>query len=228
MNNSTYFYTMPYKIAIVDDSFQIIAALKEELTALGEVEVIMMGRNGEDFLLQLKKLAPEEYPQLVLMDIDMPIMNGIETVRNSSVLYESIKYIMLTVFDDDDKLFDAIQAGADGYLLKEEQPNVILRSIKEVMEQQGAPMSPRIARKTLDLLSQAKSKTQGITVSTTLSEREMDILKGLVDGLDYKQIAEKHFISPFTVRNHITKVYEKLHVTSKTDAVKLAIKNRWV
>lgn len=218
---------MLYKIAIVDDSFQIIASLADELTQSDEVEIILRARNGEDFLQQLKKLPTEKHPQLVLMDIDMPIMNGIETVRTSSVLYEPIKYIMLTVFDDDDKLFDAIQAGADGYLLKEEQPNVILRAIKEVMEDEGAPMSPRIARKTLDLLSN-KNNTKANTVATTLSEREMDILKGLVDGLDYKQIAERLFISPFTVRNHITKVYEKLHVSSKTEAVKLAIKNRWV
>lgn len=218
---------MPYKIGIVDDSFQIIASLTDELTQLGEVEIVLRARNGEDFLQQLKKLPAEQHPQLVLMDIDMPVMNGIETVRTSSVLYESIKYIMLTVFDDDDKLFNAIQAGADGYLLKEEQPAVILRAIKEVMEHEGAPMSPRIARKTLDLLSN-KSNAKDNAVATTLSEREMDILKGLVDGLDFRQIAERLFISPFTVRNHITKVYEKLHVSSKTEAVKMAIKNRWV
>lgn len=218
---------MPYKIGIVDDSFQIIASLTDELTQLGEVEIVLRARNGEDFLQQLKKIPAEQHPQLVLMDIDMPLMNGIETVRTSSVLYEQIKYIMLTVFDDDDKLFDAIQAGADGYLLKEEQPAVILRAIKEVMEHEGAPMSPRIARKTLDLLSN-KNNSKDNTIATTLSEREMDILKGLVDGLDFRQIAERLFISPFTVRNHITKVYEKLHVSSKTEAVKLAIKNRWV
>ncbi len=218
---------MPYKIGIVDDSFQIIASLTDELTQLGEVEIVLRARNGEDFLQQLTKIPTEQHPQLVLMDIDMPLMNGIESVRTCSVLYESIKYIMLTVFDDDDKLFDAIQAGADGYLLKEEQPDVILRAIKEVMEQEGAPMSPRIARKTLDLLSN-KSNSKDNTIATTLSEREMDILKGLVDGLDFRQIAERLFISPFTVRNHITKVYEKLHVSSKTEAVKMAIKNRWV
>ncbi len=218
---------MPYKIGIVDDSFQIIASLTDELTQLGEVEIVLRARNGEDFLQQLKKIPAEQHPQLVLMDIDMPVMNGIDTVRTGSVLYESIKYIMLTVFDDDDKLFNAIQAGADGYLLKEEQPAVILRAIKEVMEHEGAPMSPRIARKTLDLLSN-KSNAKDNAVATTLSEREMDILKGLVDGLDFRQIAERLFISPFTVRNHITKVYEKLHVSSKTEAVKMAIKNRWV
>ncbi len=216
---------MPYSIAIVDDSYQIISSLEEELTATQQVSVILKARNGEDFLEQLKKITPEQYPQLVLMDIDMPLMNGIETVKICSILYESIKYIMLTVFDDDDKLFEAIKAGADGYLLKEEQPQVILNAIIEVMEYQGAPMSPRIARKTLDLLV---NKNQNSIASTNLSEREMEILKGLVDGLDYKHIATKLFISPFTVRNHITKVYEKLHVTSKTDAIKMAIKNRWV
>lgn len=217
---------MPYKIAIVDDSFQIITSIAEELTATKQVEIVIKARNGQDFLLQMKQLSAHLYPQVVLMDIDMPVMNGIETVRTCSVLYSSVKYIMLTVFDDEDKIFEAIKAGAGGYMLKEEQPSAILKAIQEVLDQQGAPMSPRIARKTLDLLTSNQQKHS--PTATNLSDREMEILKGLVDGLDFRQIAEQLFISPFTVRNHITKVYEKLHVSSKTDAVKLAIKNNWV
>jgi DNA-binding NarL/FixJ family response regulator len=218
---------MAYKIAIVDDKSQNRLSLSEKINYSGEVDIVFMARNGKDFLDQLKKLPLSQHPQLVLMDIDMPEMNGIEAVRNSHNLYEGIKHIMLTVFDDDEKLFDAIQAGADGYLLKEERVDVILNAIKEVIEKQGAPMSPSIARKALNLLtSQKREDVPGI--NTTLSDREMDILKGLVKGLDYRKIAEELFISPYTVRTHITNIYDKLHVTSKVQAVKLAMKNKWV
>lgn len=218
-----------YKIAIVDDKSQNRLSLAEKINYSGEIEIVFMARNGNDFLDQLKELPPAKHPQLVLMDIDMPEMNGIEAVRNAHNLYEDIKYIMLTVFDDDDKLFDAIQAGANGYLLKEERVDRIVNAIKEVIEKQGAPMSPSIARKALNLLMNNKrDSAEAGAVDTTLSDREMDILKGLVRGLDYKKIAEELFISPFTVRTHITNIYEKLHVSSKVQAVKLAIKNKWV
>jgi DNA-binding NarL/FixJ family response regulator len=163
----------------------------------------------------------------VLMDIDMPGMNGIDAVRNSHNIYENIKYIMLTVFDDDDKLFDAIQAGADGYLLKEEKIDVIVNAVKEVMEKGGAPMSPSIARKTLNLLTGNKIPLVNVA-QTTLTTREMDILKGLVKGLDYRKLADELFISPHTVRTHISNIYEKLHINSKAQAVSLAIKNKWI
>ena len=218
---------MAYKIAIVDDRSQNRISLSEKINYSGEVEIVFMARNGKDFLDQLKSMPVSKHPQLVLMDIDMPEMNGIEAVRTCHNLYEHIKYIMLTVFDDDDKLFDAIQAGADGYLLKEERIDVIINAIKEVIEKQGAPMSPSIARKALNLLSGA-NRGEADSTPTTLSDREMDILKGLVRGLDYKKIADELFISPYTVRTHIANIYEKLHVSSKVQAVKLAIKNKWV
>ncbi len=217
---------MIYKVAIVDDSYQIIASLADELMSTKQVEIVLKACNGEDLLAKLKSIPIEQHPQVILMDIEMPVMNGIETVKICSVLYEYIKFIMLTVFDDDDKIFEAIKAGADGYLLKDEQTASIINAITEVLEQQGAPMSPSIARKILNLL--AKSTPSVVPDTNNLTEREMEILNGLVAGLDYKQIAAQLFISPFTVRNHITKMYDKLHVSSKTDAIKLAIKNRWV
>lgn len=218
---------MGYKIAIVDDKVQNRHSLAEKINFSGEMEIVFMARNGKDYLDQLRKLPQSKHPQLVLMDIDMPEMNGIEAVRVGHNLYEHVKYIMLTVFDDDDKLFDAIQAGADGYLLKEERVDKIAEAIKEVIEQQGAPMSPSIARKAFNLLTnQRKEKEESI--DTTLSDREMDILKGMVRGLDYRKIADELFLSPYTVRTHINNIYQKLHVSSKAQAVTLAVKNRWV
>ncbi len=220
---------MPYKIAIVDDRPQNISSLSEKIVFSGEVTILFTAQNGSEFMEKLKSCSPENRPQVVLMDIDMPIMNGIETVRNCQAIYDNIRFIMLTVFDDDDKIFEAIQAGADGYLLKEERVDVIINSIKEVIDQEGAPMSPRIARKALKLLtSSVMSSSPAPTSDSTLSDREKDILKELVNGLEYKQIAEKLFISPHTVRKHISNIYEKLHVTSKTQVVKLALKNNWV
>lgn len=220
---------MSYKIAIVDDRPQNLVSLSEKIVFSGEVNVLFTAQNGSEFMEKLTTYTPDQLPQVVLMDIDMPVMNGIDTVRNSRAIYNNIRFIMLTVFDDDDKLFEAIQAGADGYLLKEERVDVILESIREVIDQEGAPMSPRIARKALKLLTASTPPAAPEEkAATTLSDREMDILKELVNGLEYRQIADKLFISPHTVRKHIYNIYEKLHVTSKTQVVKLALKNKWV
>lgn len=221
---------MPYRLALVDDKPQILSSLSRELADAGNVEIVLTATNGVDFLEQLKNLSKEKYPQVVLVDIDMPVMNGIETVRNSSNLYPDIQYIMLTVFDDDDKLFEALKAGAHGYLLKEERAAMILKSIEEIIEKKGAPMSPRIARKTLKMLvnDDRQPSAENASVNSGLSEREMQILKSMVAGLDYRQIGETLYISPNTVRNHISKIYDKLHITSKAQAIKLAIKNKWI
>src|SRR5690606_30733810 len=101
----------------------------------------------DDFLDKMKSCPPDNRPQLVLMDIDMPVLDGIETVKRATPIYPDIKFLMITVFDDDDKIFEAIKAGASGYLLKDEPSQVISSAIKEVLEFGGAPMSPRIARK---------------------------------------------------------------------------------
>ncbi|MFN3444574.1 MAG: LuxR C-terminal-related transcriptional regulator [Bacteroidia bacterium] len=211
-------------IAIVDDKQPNRVSLSEKITYANDVVVDFMAANGEDFLDQMK-LAKIK-PNVVLMDIDMPVMNGIKAVNTATELYPDTQFIMLTVFDDDEKIFDAIKAGAIGYLLKDESIDKIVTSIKEVIEFGGSPMSPRIARKALQLLMQGKVEEKK-NEDTILSEREKEILKGLVQGLDYKGVADKLFISPHTVRTHITNIYKKLHVSSKTQAVMLAVKNKW-
>ena len=212
------------RIAIVDDKQPNRVSLQEKLSFLKDIEVAFTAANGEDFLQQIK--VQKQDIDVVLMDIDMPIMNGIEAVNTGSSLYPQTKFLMLTVFDDDDKIFEAIKAGAIGYLLKDENVDKIIEALWQIVEYGGSPMSPRIARKALNLLM-GSNLNKSTKEATVLSSREMDILKGLVEGLDYKGVAEKLFISPYTVRTHITKIYQKLHVSSKTQAVMLAVKNKW-
>lgn len=216
---------MPIKVAIVDDKTQNRLPLAERLQTNENLVVLFTACDGKDFL---NKLSLQHLPDIVLMDIEMPGMNGIETVSAATVLYPQIKFIMLTVFDDEEKIFEAIKAGASGYLLKDDSVTEILEGIIQVMELGGAPMSPGIARKALNLLSRASMPQQLKPEMEPISEREMEILIGLVNGLDYKAIAEKLFISPNTVRKHIGNIYQKLHVHSKAQAIRLAIKNQWV
>jgi DNA-binding NarL/FixJ family response regulator len=217
------------RIAIVDDKEQNRVSLAEKLLYRKELEVMFIATNGQEFLDKMILTKKAFQPQVVLMDIDMPLMNGIEAVNTGSRIYPSTKFLMLTVFDDDEKIFDAIKAGAIGYLLKDEKVERIVEAIKETLESGGAPMSPRIARKALKLLMQSnvEFKKEDIQTNTKLTEREHEILKYVVDGLDYRAISEKLFISPNTVRTHITNIYEKLHVCNKAQAINIAIKNKW-
>jgi DNA-binding NarL/FixJ family response regulator len=218
------------KIAIVDDNRANRNSIAERIVYDGSIEVLFTAQDGAAFLEKLKTgLKP--LPQVVLMDIEMPGINGIETVRHATVIYPDIKFLMLTVFDDDDKIFEAIKAGASGYLLKDEKVSVILDGIHQLMHYGAAPMSPRIARKALDLLSRATVQAipeAALHNDYKLSDRELEILRQLVNGLDYKSIADKLFVSPHTVRNHIANIYNKLHVSSKVQAIKLATSNKLV
>jgi DNA-binding NarL/FixJ family response regulator len=170
-------------------------------------------------------------PQVVLMDIEMPVMDGIEAVTIAKEVYPDTHFLMLTVFDDDEKLFEAIKAGATGYLLKDEKVSSIVKAITEIVFEGGVPMSPRIARKVLGLLrnspDDAAPAAENEEEAHTLSTRELEILNRIVDGLNYQQIGERLFISPHTVRKHIANIYEKLHVSNKASAIKIAIRKKW-
>ncbi len=224
---------MKIKLGIVDDKSQNRISLTEKIRFSGEIDIVLTAVNGKDFLDQLKVVQPNAQPQVVLMDIEMPVMNGIEAVHIGKQLYPEIKILMLTVFDDDDKIFEAIKSGADGYLLKDEKLPVIIECIQQLVDIGGAPMSPRIARKALDLLMHASlQQKQKEAVSKTetylLSDRETEVLHLLVDGYNYRTIAEKLFLSTHNVRKHIANIYEKLHVTSKAQAIKIANNDKLV
>jgi len=219
---------MSVKIAIVDDKLIVRRAIKDKLKSSEEINICMDACNGEDFLEKIKELKEENMPDLVLMDLEMPEMDGIQTIAVASMLYPKMKFIVLTVYDNNEKIFEAIKAGANGYLLKDDEAINISDAILHVMKYDAVPMSPAIARKTLGLLKSGISENKSEALSSGLSTREHGVLQHLVEGLEYKQIAEKLFISPATVRTHISNIYQKLHITSKTQAIKLAYKNKWM
>lgn len=162
-------------------------------------------------------------PDVVLMDIDMPGCTGIEGLRRIKGVAPQIQVVMLTVFEENDRVFDAVCAGADGYLLKKTPPAKILEAVAEVRAG-GAPMTPAIARQVLRLFPRPAPRQQPDEANGTLSAREQEILRLLVEGYSYKMIAADRGISIDTVRSHIKKIYEKLHVRSMTEAVSKALR----
>jgi DNA-binding NarL/FixJ family response regulator len=175
--------------------------------------------------LDLIKNIEETKPDVVLMDIQMPGINGIEAVKMLREKYPDLKILMQTIFEDSDKIFKSILSGASGYILKTTSPTRILDFIKETYEG-GAPMSPTVATKVLKIVAKQSSSVR--VQNFNLSERENEILSCLVKGMSYKLIAGACFISIDTVRGHIRNIYEKLHVHSKGEAIATAIKSRIV
>ena len=221
---------MSIRIGIVDDKQINRTTVKEKLMWFKEIELVVEAKNGHDFLEQLRHLPKEKHPQVTLMDLEMPVMDGIQTISQATVAYPDIKFIVLTVFEEDEKIFEAIKAGAGGYLLKDDSAVNIIDAITNVVEYNGIPMSPSIARRTMELLrhSPAPFVTEKTETESVLTEREMEILKEMVTGKNYKAIGEKLFISPLTVRKHTANIYDKLHVNSRAQIINLAHKNKWI
>ncbi|MEH6764759.1 MAG: response regulator transcription factor [Aequorivita antarctica] len=207
------------KIAIVDDNTFLINAIKEKLSFFDDVTVKHTSLNGSDLLT---KLEEKHNLDLILMDIEMPVLNGIETTQIVKQKYPHIKIIMLTAFDNDEHIFNAIKAGADGYLLKEINPKDLHEGIIETLNG-GAAMNPSIAMKTLKLLrNPIDIQNPRDQEEISLSTREVEVLEQLSKGLSYTVIADHLFLSPSTVRKHIENIYKKLQVHSKIEAVQKA------
>lgn len=215
-----------YKISIVDDNHLTLSSLSDLITLNNEFELVFTARDGKEYLNNMEDLDPAELPHAVLMDIEMPAMDGIETMQISRMRFPFVKYIVLTSHDDEDKILRAIQAGAHGYLLKDEKISVIKNHIKELLQNHATPMSPSVARKTFELLSKTTmpvgQNTKGFNhLLAELTGRETEVLQLMKEGHNYKVVAEKLFISTNTVRTHIAHIYEKLHVTSKYQMLNL-------
>ena len=199
------------KLAIVEDNTALRQSLEQLFNRTSNMKCVASLNN----LLNVVSEFQKSQPDIVLMDIGLPTINGIEGVRTVKSNFENIQVIMFTVFEDDDKIFEAIRSGASGYLLKKTPPEEILDAINELHDG-GAPMSPSIARKVIQAF---QVKPSSVLEDHQLTSREKEILYALVDGLSYKKIAEKYFVSIHTVRSHISNIYEKLHVNSKSQAV---------
>ncbi|MCO6498461.1 MAG: response regulator transcription factor [Chitinophagaceae bacterium] len=220
----------PIKIALAEDNAVNRKTFLQKIEQLKNYSLSFIATNGNECLEELKGLPLHLHPQVIFMDIEMPEMDGIQTISIAKSLYPHIHFIVLTIFDDDEKIFDAIKAGASGYLLKHESSAVLEESILNVLEYQGAPMSPGIARKALQLLSRAnvQSEQKPGALPASITEREKEILQHLVSGWDAKRIAAALDLSVLTVRKHIANIYEKLHVNSKAQVISLAHKNNWM
>jgi DNA-binding NarL/FixJ family response regulator len=221
---------MNFIVALAEDNNVNRNTFLQKIQVLGNMQVAFIAGNGHECLEQLKGTPDHKLPQVIFMDLEMPQMNGIETIRLAKVMYPGIHFIVLTVFDDDEKIFEAIKAGASGYLLKHEPAGVLQEAITNVIEFGGAPMSPAIARKALQLMS--RSSVKGMeepkrTIPEMITAREEDILKHMVNGWDAKRIAATLEISVLTVRKHIANIYEKLHVQSKAEVIKMAHRQKW-
>lgn len=208
------------KIGIIDDNEKIVRQLTSRLALVDEVEVLFYADRGHKGMDWLKNNSIK--PDLILMDIEMPEMDGIETTFKIRQLYPQIRIIMLTVFDHEEHIFNAIKAGATGYLMKDEKLERMLKAFEEVMEG-GAPMSPMVAQKAMQmLLSGYKPSTQQIQYSSEqeeLTKREQEILTLLAQGLKNQEIADRLFISAATVKKHVENIYNKLQLHSRVELV---------
>jgi DNA-binding NarL/FixJ family response regulator len=215
---------MSLRIAIFDDNKNIRESISMLLKTVKEFEVV----GSFSHVLDCVDDARECHPDVVLMDIEMPGMTGIEAVLKLKKELPHIQILMQTVFEDDDRVFDSICAGASGYILKNHLNVKLLDAIRE-LQFGGSPMSPSIARKVLNKMQSVQQHIKPEQAPDyNLTPREKEVLACIVEGLSYKMIADKLFISYETVRSHVKKIYEKLHVASLTEVVAKAINQRIV
>ena len=210
---------MAISLVIYEDNDRLRESLELLLGTETGFEISGSFSNCTSVKMQMETLMP----QLVIMDIDMPGMNGIEGVRRIKTEFPDIKVIMYTVFDDDNRIFDCICNGADGYLLKNTSPLKLIQALQELSEG-GTPMSPFEAQKVFQFFRNSKPGHEDFK----LTPRETEILELLVRGNSYKMIADKSFISIDTVKRHLQNIYHKLHVHCGTEAVVKALQHKIV
>ena len=205
---------MNISVAIVEDNNDIRQALEQIITMADGYTLAGSCINGEEAINKIPNLNPA----VVLMDINLGGINGIECVKILKELYPEILFMMCTVYEEDEKIFEALSAGANGYILKKTTPDKLLSAITELYEG-GAPMSSQIANKVVAAFKNKPAVSLNNELLDVLSKREKEILEALSKGLLYKEIADQLFISPQTVRKHVYHIYEKLHVGNRVEAV---------
>lgn len=219
---------MKIQVGIVEDQSKIIERLKARLQFFDDIEIVMVARSGEEAIQKLDIMSAGSLPQVILMDIEMPGQSGIETTMMIKSKFPDIEILIQTVFENNEKIFASIHAGASGYLLKDDPIQKYVESIRELVGG-GAALSPSIASQVMGFVKQSQQqkneKAQKAQQEFSLTDREMDILQAIVDDLSDEQIANKYFISTHTVRTHIKNMYKKLHIHSRASAVRFALTN---
>lgn len=205
---------MSISIAIVEDLAEVREGLKQFISLNPEFSILETFQSAEEAIDSLPRL----HPDIVIMDINLPRMNGIECIRRIKKQTPKTQFMMFTVYENDEKVFEALKAGASGYLLKNTGLLQLIEALKELYNG-GSPMSANIARKLVTLFREEHTESEP---PIGLSKRESQILNLLSKGLLYKEIADQLGISVSTVRQHIHKIYEKLHVQNRTEAINKA------
>lgn len=209
------------QIALVEDNATAMQALQDKLEPYEELSIKHKASSGKEILDQL---SLDSEVDLILMDIEMPEMGGITATRQIKENYPLIKVVIITIYDNDDSIFNAIKAGADSYILKETKGEKIMETIHDSL-QGGAVMSPSIAFRALQALKMSMQPTRENLQIPELSPREIDVLECLSTGLTNKRIGEKLFISPFTVKRHIENIYRKLQAQTRIELIEKAKKS---
>ncbi len=219
---------MYIKIAIIDDKASNRNILKDKLQRHGHFEITLVAEDGKDFMQKMNALPADKIPDVALMDLEMPNMDGVDAIAVGSSFFPSVKFVVLTIFDDEEKIFKAIKAGAFGYLLKDESGENITEMLWQMHESGAGPISPGIAHKILQLVQNNELTPLHKPVAAPqklffdLTQRECEILQLLVQGLLYKEIGASLNISPNTAKKHVINIYNKLHVNSRAQAMHLA------
>lgn len=209
------------KVAIVEDHREFREYLSALISGTEGFECLGSFRSVED---ALPKLTTSRVPDVMLIDIGLPGMSGIEGIRLFKERYPEILFLTLTIHDDDERIFDSLCAGASGYLLKKTQPSRLVESVREAT-QGGAPMSPEVARRVIKLFREIRPPERA---DYNLTPHEIRILKLLVEGHNYKTAAVKLGVAPTTINFHLQNIYQKLQVHSKTEAVAKVLRNRLI
>jgi DNA-binding NarL/FixJ family response regulator len=209
---------MPITVAIVEDNLNLRMGTSYILSTSPKYKVVGEYENAEELLEEF----PDIKPEVVLMDIGLPGISGIDATAQIKTSFPRVQIVILSIFEDDENIFQAICAGACGYISKPVMPDQLLEAVEQAFDG-ASPMSPNIARKVLDLFKLYIPPTKA---DYNLTGRELDVLTLLTQGDNHKMIAEKLFLSPFTIRAHLRNIYEKLHVHSKSQAVAKALQER--
>lgn len=203
---------MTIKVAIVEDKPELLANLKLILSYYKDLEIVGTFTNAEDFI---QAIGPGTMPDVVIMDINLPGVSGIEAVETLKPKYPSLQFLMCIIYEDEENIYQSLCAGAAGYVLKNTPPEKFLEAIRDI-HNGGSPMSPNIARKVVLSFQNRNRKAEEYE---NLTSREKELLDFLAKGYRYKEIAAELFISVETVRTHIRNIYEKLQVNSRTEAL---------